>query len=124
MSEAPTTAGKPRYIRFVERLRMPRVLARPGPSQLVVDGSTMGRVEVDADACTGCRMCVRVCPAATLEMAGEHDVRMVGDFAACIACGDCVAVCAPDAIVVTRPLRYEGFYKTIGRGPLSAPRLF
>lgn len=103
---------------------MPRVLQRPGPSQLVVDGAAMGRVEVDEATCTGCRMCVRVCPAAVLEMAGVHDVRMVGDFAVCIACGDCVAVCAPNAITITRPLSYQGFYKTIGRGPLSAPRLF
>lgn len=107
-----------------ERRQMPRIRARHGTGQLEVEHAQMGQVIVDDDACTGCQLCVRVCPGQALEMSGPRAVRMVGDFAACIGCSDCVAICAPNAIRLARPLRYEGFYKTIGRGALAAPRCF
>lgn len=118
------TTSIPAYVGWRERWRMPRVRERPGRGQLRVDHATMGRIEVDGAVCTGCQLCVRICPAQALVMAGPHDVAMTGELAACIACGDCVAICPPDAVKLVRPMHYEGYYKTLGRGALTPPRLF
>ncbi len=88
------------------------------------DNVSMGRVEINNDACNGCKLCVEACPANSLEMAGKKAVRMLGVGASCIACGDCVPICHPGAIKITRYLEYQGLYKTLGRGKASFPRKF
>lgn len=112
------------YISQKERLQLATVVKRHANGELVVSHASMGRIEVDEQACTGCRMCVRACPAKALEMDGLKNVRMIGDFAACIGCGDCIAICKPDAIELSRPMSYTGLYKHIGRGELQTPRRF
>lgn len=112
-----------RYLTRWERLRMPAVVDRRANGEMVVRHATMGRVEID-DGCTGCRLCVRVCPVNALEMTGSKRATMIGEHAACIACGDCVAVCEPGALRVSRPMTYAGLYKHIGRGGLELPRRF
>ena len=91
---------------------------------MVVRHASMGQVKIDEHSCTGCRMCVRACPARALEMDGKKTVRMVGDHAACVACGDCLAICKPDAIEISRSMTYDGLYKHIGRADLQFPRRF
>ena len=88
------------------------------------DHVTMARVEIDIDGCNGCELCVEVCPANALVMAGPTEPVMVGDNAACIACGDCVAICLPDIIRITRFQQYEGRYRFIGRGEPRQPEAF
>ncbi len=61
-------------------------------------------VVIDADACTGCELCVVDCPYRALTMAagpaeGGRAVAVV-DPAACVACGICVGSCAFDAITL------------------------
>ncbi|GAB7079203.1 nitroreductase family protein [Megalodesulfovibrio paquesii] len=56
------------------------------------------RTVVDQERCTGCGLCVRVCPSRTLRMV-EGKARVVGR--ASIQCGHCQAVCPADAITVT-----------------------
>lgn len=112
------------YLSLQERLRVARIVARAPGGQLIVRHAQMGRVEVDAERCSGCRMCVRVCPARALVMDGPANVRMTGDHAACVACGDCIAICKPAAIRITRGMTYEGLYKHVGRGSLEQPRRF
>jgi Pyruvate/2-oxoacid:ferredoxin oxidoreductase delta subunit len=112
------------YLSPKELLQVAGVLERQSNGELIVSHATMGRVEVDESLCTGCQLCVKACPGAALEMDGLKNVRMLGDFAACIGCGDCVAICRTDAITLTRPMKYEGFYKHIGRGALATPRRF
>ena len=112
------------YLSWSERLRIPRVVERSANGDLEVRHATMGRVQIDLSACTGCELCVRVCPAKSLEMTEDHAARMIGDGVGCIACGDCVAVCRPNAVQISRPMTYDGLYKHIGRGPLEAPRCF
>jgi ferredoxin len=55
-------------------------------------------LELDEAACTGCRMCVAVCPHGVLEMAGGR-VR-IADRDACIECGACARNCATGALSV------------------------
>ncbi len=51
-------------------------------------------VKIDEDACTGCGICVDVCPVDALEL---NDVVVV-DEGDCIECGACVPECPVDAL--------------------------
>jgi NAD-dependent dihydropyrimidine dehydrogenase PreA subunit len=113
-----------RYLSLVEELQIAGMVERLPTGEVLVRHATMGRVEIDETKCTGCQLCVKACPATSLEMDGPKNVRMLGNHAACIGCSDCVAICKPEAIRLVRPMSYEGFYKHIGRGEVKAPRRF
>lgn len=51
---------------------------------------------IDAELCTGCRACTRVCPAEAIT--GEKKEPHVIDPEKCISCGNCVERCKFDAI--------------------------
>ena len=60
----------------------------------------MGRLVttvIDPNLCTGCGLCVRVCPADTIEIR-DGMALVTGDH--CLACGHCAAICPTGAIVV------------------------
>lgn len=100
-------------ITFLERRRIP---IYDDPSQ-----TEWGLVEFDHEKCTGCGLCVNLCPSDTLIME-DKKVRMKQPVE-CMMCADCVAFCPEDAIVATRNYKYTGFCKTIGYGDLQKPRL-
>lgn len=53
------------------------------------------------DACTGCGLCARACPASLVrqKVKGERPQPLAGREAHCILCGHCVAVCKAGAFV-------------------------
>jgi NAD-dependent dihydropyrimidine dehydrogenase PreA subunit len=55
-------------------------------------------LELDGDLCTGCGMCVEVCPHAVFRLEGGHAV--VQDRDACIECGACQTNCEAGALRV------------------------
>ena len=55
----------------------------------------MSNIRVIADKCTGCTLCVKVCPFSAVEMA---DKKAVIDLDKCTLCGACVQACKFDAI--------------------------
>jgi len=101
------------YITLKEKWRIPRY-DDPNETQ-------MGEIQFAAQKCSGCGMCVKVCPADAIVLKGDQ--AGVDGTIDCMACGDCVAICKEDAITLTRNYRYSGFYKTIGYGELTPPRL-
>jgi nitroreductase/Pyruvate/2-oxoacid:ferredoxin oxidoreductase delta subunit len=52
---------------------------------------------IDANKCTGCGLCVNVCPAGTISLRGGKAV-ISGDRS--LSCGHCAAICPEDAIAV------------------------
>ncbi|MDD5711960.1 MAG: nitroreductase family protein [Smithellaceae bacterium] len=65
---------------------------------------------IDEDKCTGCGLCVKVCPSGTITMEGKK-AKVTG--ASSLSCGHCVAVCPVDAIRVgaidSETCRFENF---------------
>lgn len=57
-------------------------------------------LEYDATKCTGCRMCVEVCPQAVFAI--EQKRAVIVDRDACMECGACANNCEPGAIVVRK----------------------
>ena len=89
--------------------------------------SQVGLVEIDLEKCTGCKMCVLICPADVLEMFGEgrkKKSRIRPEFNACMACDCCHAACDSDAITVVRPYDFGGMFKQLDRGKPTPPRKF
>ena len=55
-------------------------------------------LQLDPDRCTGCRMCLAVCPRGVFAV-GDGKAQIV-DRDACIECGACALNCAPGAVSV------------------------
>jgi heterodisulfide reductase subunit A len=52
---------------------------------------------VDPDRCSGCRICMTVCPYKAISYDAEKEVSVVNDVL-CLGCGTCVAACPSGAI--------------------------
>lgn len=55
-------------------------------------------ISYNQDKCTGCKMCVKVCPRGVFKMEGNKAA--FADKGACIECGACMVNCAYGAINV------------------------
>lgn len=57
------------------------------------------RMWIDADACTNCTACRRVCPSEAIHVEQRHVI----DKAECLTCNACIAACRFDAIHFGKP---------------------
>jgi len=55
-------------------------------------------LRLDKDKCTGCGMCIDVCPHAVFDMNGRK--ALISDRDACMECGACAQNCPVEAIAV------------------------
>ena len=55
-------------------------------------------LELDADKCNGCQLCIAVCPQAVFVMANKR--ALIIDRDACMECGACAMNCEPGALIV------------------------
>lgn len=71
--------------------------------------SLMNQVEIDPKLCTGCGLCIRVCPTRSLSLV-DGKATLTGQ--ASIACGHCEAACPQGAIGVAALRNEMGHYRT------------
>ena len=82
-----------------------------------------GEITIDKDKCTGCGLCVYICPVAALETV-DKSVRMKPtEEQDCMMCGACYSICAPNAIDTVAGAGFSGRFTDIDRGPLTLPML-
>lgn len=98
---------------FFEKIKIPKY---NDPYQI-----EQGLIKFDKDRCTGCRLCIRACPACAIIL-DDNKAKMV-DPPECMGCGDCVAICPENVIALVKSYRYTGRYKTIDQGKLEMPRI-
>lgn len=82
-----------------------------------------GVVRFDREKCSGCTLCVRICPSDVLVMQGDKARMRDTGVVQCMACGDCTAICPDGAIDLLQSYRFSGAYETLHRGDLEPPRL-
>ena len=63
-----------------------------------------GRIEIDAEHCKGCELCLGVCPQKVIRMSdtfnakGYHPARLIDPNLECTGCAVCAVIC-PDAVI-------------------------
>lgn len=64
-----------------------------------------GKINYDKDKCTGCGLCIRVCPAYAIELTipgkdekGREIKKVMFYVSRCAFCSQCIDVCPKDAI--------------------------
>ena len=82
-----------------------------------------GAVAVDAEKCTGCKLCVNICPVAALEMVEKSVVMKNPQEHECFMCGACYSICEPKAIQAVDGAHFSGRFTDIDRGQLTLPQL-
>ena len=81
-----------------------------------------GAVAVDAEKCTGCKLCVNICPVAALEMVEKSVVMKNPQEHECFMCGACYSICEPKAIQAVDGAHFSGRFTDIDRGQLTSSR--
>jgi formate hydrogenlyase subunit 6/NADH:ubiquinone oxidoreductase subunit I len=85
------------------------------------------RVKIDLDKCDGCKLCTLACPATVLELFtenGKKKARVKKSHRGCVSCNNCYAICETGAIEASRSYDFVGYYRQLGRGEFSKPRMF
>lgn len=76
------------------------------PGKTIVSERYRGRIDVNASACVGCFLCVRICPTGALQQHRDITERknsyaIVVDYSRCAFCGLCEKACSRSALILT-----------------------
>lgn len=95
---------------------------------------TYGIVVFNPTACTGCGICVSICPARGLMLAKRTDdskkklpllIETAPGISLCMACGDCSAACPEAAISIKRGFNAGFFYRKLSqKHDLTGPKKY
>jgi len=72
----------------------------------------MVRVDIRADGCRGCEICVGLCPTKVLAMTADRKATVV-EAADCIACLSCTFACPSGAIRQSGHHAVKNFYRDL-----------
>lgn len=80
------------------------------PAADAVKNRVIGRVLIDTDACSSCRMCAVFCPTGALDRAEDGDFwGLVHRPSACVQCRSCESLCPKGAITVDDTVPMDQF---------------
>jgi formate hydrogenlyase subunit 6/NADH:ubiquinone oxidoreductase subunit I len=69
-----------------------------------------GKIALDKEGCTGCRLCIEVCPTGAIEFIPEE--KKVKIFVSrCCFCAQCVDICPPKVLVMTEEFLLANYDK-------------
>ncbi len=95
---------------------------------------TYGVVVFDPKLCTGCGICVSICPARGLMLTKRQDsakkkiplvIETAPGISLCMACGDCTAACPEAAIRIKRGFNAGFFFRKLSQQPeLTLPKKY
>ncbi len=95
---------------------------------------TYGVVVFDPKLCTGCGICVSICPARGLMLTKRQDsakkkiplvIETAPGISLCMACGDCTAACPEAAIRIKRGFNAGFFFRKLSQKPdLTPPKKY
>jgi len=103
------------YMTLSERFRVPNY---NDPNEV-----SLGEVDFDYERCTGCGMCVKICPGDALAMEDKKPKMREFPDNQCMFCGCCSAICPVDAVIMKKPYKSIYMFKTIEHGEPKPPRL-
>ena len=83
-------------------LRKPATIKYPFES-FTMPARFRGKPKFHSDECSGCKLCVRDCPASaiTIRKVGERKFEALLDLGKCIYCGQCSDTCPKKAVEIT-----------------------
>ena len=84
-------------IKFLDRVKKGQLKLTP---PIAVPPKFRGKMSYDRGKCTGCKLCVRICPTRAIEFIPEQ--KKVKIFVSrCCFCAQCVEICPVDALAMT-----------------------
>lgn len=104
------------------------------PNYFKENQMTYGIVAFDPQLCTGCGICVSLCPARGLTLAKSSKdskkkiplmIQTAPGISLCMACGDCRAACPESAISIKQGFNTKFFFRKLSQKPdLSGPKKY
>ncbi len=83
-------------------------------------GVHMGVMEVDAEKCISCGLCIKNCPFKCWKM-GDNDIPKMKETHSCFSCFNCIIACPVDAVSIVEAYHVnEGFFD-IQYPPIKMP---
>lgn len=93
----PTKYAPTSTIEFLEKVKTGELELTP---PITVPPKFRGKMSYGREKCTGCRLCVRICPTKAIEFIAEE--KKVKIFVSrCCFCAQCVEICPVDALAMT-----------------------
>lgn len=103
----PAKYAPPSTIQFLDKVTKGELKMIP---PIPVPPGFRGKVAFYKDKCTGCKLCVRICPTQAIEFLPEEKKVKVF-ISRCCFCSQCVEICPVDALAMTDEFLLSSFDK-------------
>ena len=103
----PTKYAPKSTIKFLDRIKRGELKLTP---PIAVPPKFRGKISFNREKCTGCQLCIKVCPTKAIEFIPEE--KKVKIFVArCCFCAQCNDICPVDALSMTDEFMLSSYDK-------------